>query len=225
MRMRRPRSSRFAVISMALLVSPISIGNGIAAAPPQIATCASCHGVNGMGNLSAGFPALAGLPAPYIERQLTAFKHGERKNAVMQSMANPLDAKARAAIAAYYATLPVPATPEPTKKLNTQGEALAMNGVWGGKLTGVPACDSCHGPYGIGVGVSFPRLAGQPQSYISAQLTAWKNGSRTGDPLHLMSNVATQLSAAEISAVSAFYASLSPNPTTLPGLVPDGGKQ
>ena len=219
------RFSRFAGISLALLAGRLSIGNSVAAPPPQIATCGSCHGVNGMGNSSSGFPALAGLPAPYIERQLTAFKHSERKNAVMQSMANPLDAKARAAIAAYYAALPVPATTETTTTLNMQGEALAINGAWGGKRTGVPACDSCHGPYGVGVGISFPRLAGQPQSYISAQLTAWKNGNRTGDPLHLMSNVAKQLSAAEISAVSAFYASLSPNPTTLPGLVPDGGKQ
>lgn len=200
----------------------IAVSRGVAAGPPQIATCASCHGTDGMGNAGAGFPALAGLPAPYLEQQLAAFKHGERKNTVMKSMANPLDAAQRAAIGAYYAKLPVPRAPEPATKPNAEGEKLAMNGAWGGKLTGVPSCNSCHGPYGVGVGTAFPRLAGQPKSYIAAQLTDWKNGSRSNDPFHLMRNVARQLSQAEITAVSAYYSSLAPNPTTLPAVQPTG---
>ena len=76
--------------------------------------------------------------------------------------------------------------------------------------------NSCHGPQGIGVGTTFPRLAGQPKAYLAAQLVAFQKGSRANDPLHLMRNVASQLSTAQIDAVAAYFASLPANPTSLP---------
>lgn len=210
----------------ATLAFAASCGTSIAAAPTQVsAVCAACHGANGLGNSSAGYPALAALPAPYIEQQLLSFKHGARKNPIMSSMASPLNAAQRKAIADYYADLKVPAKPEPHPIPGDLGAELAINGARHGKLTGVPACDSCHGPRGIGVGTTFPRLAGQPKAYLAAQLIAWKNGTRNNDPLHLMRNVSRQLSTAQIDAVAAYFASLPANPASLPA--PDtaqGGK-
>jgi cytochrome c553 len=149
-----------------------------AAAPPQVATCAGCHGANGLGNEQAGFPALAGLPAPYLEQQLDSFKHGSRINAIMQGLATKLTMADRTIIANYYARLPVPAKAEPSPLPGGPGADLAINGAWHNKLSGVPSCQSCHGPYGVGVGVSFPRLAGQPKAYLANQLIAWQKGSR-----------------------------------------------
>lgn len=218
------RLARWVRISVALV--PLTFGalSAKAAAPPQIPSCASCHGANGMGNPGAGFPALAGLPAQYLSRQLDAFKHGGRKNSIMMEMAAPLDAQQRHAIAVYYAGLPVPKTAEPASSLNADGRNLARDGDWAGKLTGLPACDACHGPYGVGVGTQFPRLAGQPQTYLAAQLMDWQKGSRTNDPLHLMRNVAGKLTLKQITAVSAYYASLSPDPAALPGAAPKEAK-
>lgn len=184
-----------------------------ATAPPQAAVCASCHGADGLGKKGAGYPALAGLPAIYIERQLYDFKHGSRKNPIMSSLANGLNGQSRAAIAKYYAELPVPTKPEPKPLPSGAGARLARNGAWhGSTIQGVPACASCHASVGLGVGTQFPRLAGQPAKYLAAQLEDWKDGSRNNGPLGLMQNIARKLSPAEMQAVGAFYAALSANP-------------
>lgn len=204
------------VVAAGAVVSMTAISAGSAAVPPQIASCAACHGAAGLGQAGAQYPALAGLSSAYIEQQLYSFKHGTRVNAIMKSMAIPLDAAQRKAIGAYYAGLKVPAKPEPDPLPTGLGADIAMNGDWGNKTTGLPSCDSCHGPYGIGVGAEFPRLAGQPKAYLADQLIAWQKGTRKNDPLHLMTNVASKLSAAQIQAVAGYYASLSANPTHLP---------
>jgi cytochrome c553 len=204
----------YVAVGAAAWIAAISAGS--AAAPPQIASCASCHGAAGLGQVGAQYPALAGLSSTYIEQQLYSFKHGTRDNDIMKSMSVPLDAAQRKAIGAYYAGLKVPAKPEPQPLPTGEGADIAMNGDWGNKTTGLPSCDSCHGPYGIGVGAEFPRLAGQPKAYIANQLTDWQRGSRKNDPLHLMTSVASKLSAAQIQAVAGYYAALSANPTDLP---------
>jgi cytochrome c553 len=53
-----------------------------------VAACAACHGPNGAGNPQAGFPALAGQHAEYIETQLRAFRSMERANDAGQMMRN-----------------------------------------------------------------------------------------------------------------------------------------
>ncbi len=185
------------------------------AAPPQVAVCAACHGANGMGNAGAGLPALAGLPAPYLERQLASYKQGTRKNPLMTAQAASLDAAQRQTIAAYYAAMTVPQAPEPSPLPGGAGADLAANGAWNNSPQGVPACNSCHGPYGIGVGDAFPRLAGQPAAYLAAQMQAWQQGNRSGDPLNLMHTVATKLTQAQIEAAAAYYAALAANPSEL----------
>lgn len=211
--MRHSTSNRVRVGLAAAGVAALLTG---AAAPPQVATCASCHGANGLGNAQTGFPALAGLPAAYLEQQLYSFKHGGRVNAIMQSFASKLTKADRTIIANYYAHLPVPAKAEPSPLPGGAGADLAINGAWHQQLSGLPSCESCHGPYGIGVGANFPRLAGQPKAYLANQLIAWQKGSRSNDPLHLMRNVASKLNDAQIDAVAGYYAALSANPTILP---------
>lgn len=187
------------------------------AAPPTEATiCASCHGADGMGNASAGFPALAGLPAPYLAAQILGFQKGMRVNPIMSGVVSNLTAAQIESIAAYYAALPVPQTPEPTPLPGGPGAVLAIDGDWNHSTAGIPACDSCHGPYGLGVGSAVPRLAGQPAAYIVAELDAWQKDSRKGDPQGLMKRVADKLTAIQINAVAAYYAALSPNPPSLP---------
>lgn len=171
-------------------------GNGQAA-------CASCHAVDGGGQ--GAFPRLAGLDARYLQKQLQDFASGSRKHVLMQPIAKALTREDQAAMAAYYAAMPVPARLRARKPPSDAGPGarLALRGAWD---RGVPGCTRCHGPEGRGVGAAFPPLAGQPAEYIAAQLRAWKAGERANDPLELMRHLSAQLTAGEIQAVSQWFA-------------------
>ncbi|MFM0207401.1 c-type cytochrome [Paraburkholderia sediminicola] len=171
-----------------------------------VAACISCHGAKGEGNAAAGFPRLAGVSASYLSAQLTAFADGTRQNPIMQPMAKLLSAHERDAVAQYFAGLQPPpgikASDNESAKPSDVGAWIATRGRWN---EGLPACVQCHGPGGIGVGATFPPLAGQPASYIASQLHSWKSGTRPPGPMALMAAVAGKLSDTDITAVAAYY--------------------
>ena len=74
---------------------------------------------------------------------------------------------------------------------------------------GAPACISCHRQNGGGIEPDFPRIGGQHEQYVEAQLHARKSGARGGKG-KLMSLIVPLLSDDEIAAVSAYVASLQP---------------
>ena len=67
------------------------------------ATCANCHGTQGVAVPNASVPGLAGLPASYISEQMKAFKAGTRPATVMHQLAKGYSDAQIDAIAAYYA--------------------------------------------------------------------------------------------------------------------------
>ena len=72
----------------------------------SIASCASCHGAAGEGN--AGNPPLSGQPAPYLERQLAAWRTGDRYGdplGMMSRISKALTPSESAALSAYAAGL------------------------------------------------------------------------------------------------------------------------
>ncbi|WP_442909594.1 c-type cytochrome [Hydrogenophaga sp.] len=179
-----------------------------------VPACQTCHGAAGEGLAQAGFPRLAGLGAPYMQRQLAAFADGTRVNDVMRPIAKALSDAQRVDVSTYYAALPAPAaavSTAPASSMATSsapvsaGSALATRGRWADQL---PACEQCHGPGGRGVGPDFPPLAGQSASYLANQLNAWKTGARPPGPMGLMSVVARKLSEAEVLAIAEHYAAL-----------------
>lgn len=68
-----------------------------------VPSCVSCHGEQGHG--SATLPRLAGQHAAYTERQLRAFRKGDRPSAVMQVVAEKLTELETRALAAYVSSL------------------------------------------------------------------------------------------------------------------------
>ncbi|MDZ7802508.1 c-type cytochrome [Thiohalophilus sp.] len=164
--------------------------------------CVACHGTSGEGNASAGFPRLAGLNAEYLAKQLRDYREGSRTNPTMKPIAAALDEAASRDVAAYYASL-APAGDTAKGKDNTTGRTLALRGDWDNTI---PACVSCHGPGGRGVDPSFPALAGQHASYITAQLQAWREGQRRNDANDLMKVVANRMSDKQIQAVADYFA-------------------
>lgn len=83
--------------------------------------CGQCHGAAGQG-VGKTFPRLAGQSAQYIMSQLKAWKDGKRTDDplhLMTGIASKLNDDQIAAVAAYYASLPVAAlaaaTPQGSK--------------------------------------------------------------------------------------------------------------
>ena len=82
-------------------VQPAAAPKPVGKAPAAAATCVACHGVDGVG-ITPQYPTLAGQHADYIERALTDYKKGGRKNAIMAGFAAQLSAADIKALAAYY---------------------------------------------------------------------------------------------------------------------------
>lgn len=149
-------------------------------------------------------PRLAGLDPGYMDRQLLAFREGARRSQRMGPIARALNDDQREAVERYYASLPAAAEGGAgDAKLVALGRSLSEQGDWSER---VPACVSCHGVGGLGVGSFSPPIAGQRADYLKRQLTRFRDGDRKDDPLGLMRGIAQRLSKSEIEAVAAFYA-------------------
>jgi len=70
-----------------------------------VAPCMGCHGPNGAGNPAAGYPALRGQHAKYVENQLHGFAEGQRHNEnarkMMQILAARMTNREIRAVASY----------------------------------------------------------------------------------------------------------------------------
>lgn len=93
---------------------PAQAGVSVLPAPAQVTAsgdngCAGCHGEDGRGKKDKyDAPALAGMPKPYFEMVMQAFREGERQNdadGVMRKAAKGLGDADIAALAAYYLSL------------------------------------------------------------------------------------------------------------------------
>lgn len=180
--------------------------NGI---PGKAAACASCHGARAEGGGNGQFPRLAGLPDAYVKLQLQHFRDGKRANAIMAPTAKSLDDAQISALASYLAALkaPLTAAPRPAPAAAKAGALLVAAGDPG---RGVPACRDCHGPGLEGGGPDIPPLLGQSAAYLSAQLAAYKSGSRPGGPLDLMHRIASALDESQMRDAGAYIAALAP---------------
>lgn len=176
---------------------------------PGAMPCVACHGADGLGMAAAGFPRLAGLPAAYLRKQLEDFKRASRSHPVMEPVAKALTDAEIDAVSQALAAMPAPAPTlaQRSEMPSNPAQKLALQGAWERQI---PACVSCHGPAGSGVGDAFPPLAGQPAAYLKAQLLAWQGGTRHNDPNDLMGHIAKSLTADEVQSVAEYFAALSP---------------
>jgi cytochrome c553 len=114
-RLRAPVIGTALALAMAALARPAAAQDELIAQGRQIANqgtaqgeaaCASCHGPLGEG--SATGPRLAGAGRTYLSARLDAFANGTRKSPVMQPIAQKLSPGQRAAVVAYFSSLPLP---------------------------------------------------------------------------------------------------------------------
>ena len=92
-----------ALAALSFNISTVSAGDA-AAGKIKSATCAACHGANGI-SPNDMWPNLAGQKEGYLAAQLKLFRDGGRANPMMAPMAAPLSDEDIANLAAYYASL------------------------------------------------------------------------------------------------------------------------
>jgi len=166
--------------------------------------CAACHGPDGNSPIPQN-PSIAGQHASYLYKQLSDFKAGRRKNAIMAGIVAALSDEDMRNVAAHYSTQkPRPDTAK-DRTLATAGQKLYRGG---DSDTGVPACSGCHSPDGAGIPAQFPRLAGQHGDYTTVQLQSFRSGDRGNDPNGMMRMIAARLSDKEIAALADYIAGL-----------------
>lgn len=164
--------------------------------------CAACHTADGSRGSPAN-PILQGQHAEYLVKQLTEFKAGKRKNAIMNGMAAPLSDEDIRNVAAFYAGKTAKPGFAKNKDTVALGEKIYRGGI---AERNVPACAGCHGPTGSGIPAQYPRIGGQHGDYIEAQMTAFRAGTRTNGPM--MMAIAAKMNDKEIKAVSDYVAGL-----------------
>lgn len=174
---------------------------------PAIVTqlCAACHGREG-NSADPRVSLLAGQVAPYLERQLAAFK-AQRRTGVMGGVAMGLSRADMHAAACWFARqTPLP-NPDPwaDSAALAKGATIYREGIVAKK---VPACAACHALRGGGLAPEFPRLAGQHSGYLRAQLRAFRSSSRLSNPNAMMRDISSHLSDSDIDAVTRYIADL-----------------
>lgn len=205
-----------ATMLLAIVAIPGIAGNAHAQTgdvPPdtmaaRVQACGACHGAHGEGTDNDYFPRLAGKPAGYLYNQLLAFKEGRRKYPPMNYLLEFQRDDYLRAIAAFYAAerppAPPPAVPDVSSAVLRQGESLVTSG---DTARGLPACQRCHGPALTGMAPGIPGLVGLHARYISAQLGAFRYGTRTAAAPDCMQIVAAHLTEQDVTAVAAYLAS------------------
>jgi len=94
----------FALVLLSAIYPQIAFSTDIAAGQKKAMLCISCHGAQGV-SMSPLWPNLAGQKAAYTEKQLKAFRSGERKDPLMEPMAKPLSDADIKNLSAYYESL------------------------------------------------------------------------------------------------------------------------
>jgi cytochrome c553 len=215
--MRTPTSA--ARIALALAGSLASVVASIGCAEPaaghdraaaRFNQCAPCHGQNGEGNPTQIAPAIAGLPAWYVETQLMNYRAGVRGTHFddvggmrMKAMAVTLPTEDDVKdMARYVSELPTP---------KQMAITLAAAPTAGRQSYAV--CAACHGADGAGnPALKAPPIAGHADWYVYRQLKNFKHGARGANPKDIngatMRGIALGLSDEQMRNVAQFVAEL-----------------
>lgn len=160
------------------------------------ATCAGCHGANGISRIQ-GTPHLAGQRPAYLYLELKAYQSGGRPDSAMSNTVKPLNDSALVKVAAYYASLD-PAPPTATGK----PAPVKLDPAQAGK-TATAGCAGCHGDTGISKTPGTPSLVGLDPKYLVAAMKAYKTGQRKND---MMKSMMAAVADADLDNIALYYA-------------------
>lgn len=189
-------------------ITPIGSGSAPNTMAARVQGCATCHGSAGQGTGDQSFPRIAGKPAGYIANQLANFRDGRRSYPPMNYLLEYLHDDYFHEMGAFFAAQHVPPAPPQQSALPASRLASAEKLVrTGDPHRALPACIACHGPRLTGMEPGIPGLLGLSSRYISAQIEAWRVGTRHANSPDCMARVATLLTESEITEVAAWLSS------------------
>ncbi len=169
-------------------------------APPEalVRSCEVCHAESAR---QADTPRLNGQQRDYLLLRLKEFLDPTRgtphSNRMMWPNATRISDDQAAQLATYFSRQ-VPTQANGFGPVAEKGAAIYQHG----DTPDIPACATCHGPKGEGLGQT-PRIAGQREDYLVGQLQAFSVTARVGSP---MNHHAWDMTLDQIRALSAYLA-------------------
>ena len=142
----------------------------IACGQDRLQLCAACHGDDG-NSTNAQIPSIAGQPQHFLENQLILFREELRKSEQMAPVVKGMKDPEIIKLAEHFSKLPAkvmesaPADPALVKQGTARAKQLR--------------CGVCHLADFSGQN-QIPRLAGQRETYLDAEMRAYRDGKRTG---------------------------------------------
>jgi cytochrome c553 len=142
----------------------------IACGQDRVQLCAACHGDAG-NSTNPQIPSIAGQPKLFLENQLILFREELRKSEQMAPVVKGMKDPEIIKLAEHFSKLPAkvmesaPADPVLVKQGTAKAKQLR--------------CGVCHLADFSGQN-QIPRLAGQRETYLDAEMRAYRDGKRTG---------------------------------------------
>lgn len=177
------------------------IEGDIEAGRSKAVVCNHCH----KDNSDSSIPKIAGQHENYLIKQMLAYRDGQRKDKIMETVIGRL--KNRDDIydlAAYYASLPAALDINVAEQKNPLGHEVFENKI---------RCYQCHGTKGGGNPLAkpiIPSIAGQNKDYIVKRLMEFQSQNARHSQSSPMSEIAKQLDIVDIFSVSEYVSGMQP---------------
>jgi cytochrome c553 len=136
----------------------------------RVQLCAACHGNDG-NSTNPQVPSIAGQPKLFLENQLILFREELRRSDQMLPVVKGLKDAEIIKLAEHFSKLPAKGM-----ETGTANTALMKIGLEKAKTL---RCGICHLSDFSGQN-QIPRLAGQREAYLEAEMRAYRDGKRTG---------------------------------------------
>ena len=190
--LRSQGKGRWALVLTAFFVSAVC-------AQERLQLCAACHGEDG-NSTNPQVPSIAGQPKLFIENQLILFREELRRSEQMLPVVKGLKDAEVIKLAEHFSKRPakVMETSPVEKALAQRGSARAKE----------LRCGICHLADFSGQN-QIPRLAGQRESYLEAEMRAYRDGKRSGGDT-IMAATLYGVSDADIKALAHFLSRSEP---------------
>ena len=223
--MKQMRRSLIALAASGMLAAPLmaQAAGDPAAGKEKYATCAACHGADGMGQGGA-FPKLTGLAEEETAKKLAAYRDGDQdylksvglgsRYGTMAPNASGLSDDDIANLAAYIAEeFGGAAGGDDAAAADQGGEQAAPAAIAQADIVRGDAlyssCAICHGEQGEGGHLfNAPALKGLPASQVASLLKVYRKGTEMGPNSYAMIPQATHLSDADINNLAAYIATI-----------------
>ncbi len=164
--------------------------------------CLACHGLDGNKPLTPTYPTVAGQNAEYTFNQLRDFKASARNSgqaAIMVGIVAALSEDEMRMIALHLSDTKTAVKAETTAEAQADAPAPATTNT----LYFDKACIACHGANGNApVMNAYPKIAGQTELYLLAQMKDIKSGARNNSHAVAMTNIMNTVSDEEMASLA-----------------------